>query len=190
MLTNNRAFTQLTTDKQFAQLGLVLVGVLAQVEAAIKPFVSAEPESGDDEAVVAPVQPTREEPRAQHKAVSRAPFPDRDHGGGGSGPDLGVAVSRVEVEGRDGDEKDRIRPSVERGSSPAPRPSSKKTDQGYETKIKKRKEREEVEGGSSKIKAGTKSRLPAGTKEVKSVKQKKKRKGGGDEFDNLFSSLL
>lgn len=162
--------------------------MLAQVEAAIKPFTPGDPEPENDEGV-APGQPTRDEADTQGKTVSRAVIPIADDGGGGfNGLDLGEAVARDEFEGDDSDDKmERTQPSAERGSSALPQPPFQKKIQREMMKTKKRKMQKEVEEGSSRMEM-TKSQLTK-TNEVKSVKKKKKRKGG-DEFDSLFSSLL
>lgn len=243
------SFTQLTADRQFAQLGLVLIGVLAQVEAAVAPFVPAEPDS---------------EPESKYRQLER----DRSgpagasvqqvEAGGAYGPktvaadtgdlDLGVAVSRDELDGGDFVQQ----PSVEPIPTPVPRvlsPTTKKgcPDDPDETKIKKRKkstsdsngrpsaevpeafpEQSEpikrpkklqagepkrrsteietfVEGSKNDASKSKKSKPHAvssrtGDKEPKTMtaldkskevkKPKKKKKKGGDEFDDLFSSLL
>ncbi|ROW12273.1 hypothetical protein VMCG_00514 [Cytospora schulzeri] len=167
------AFTQVAADRQFAQLGLALIGVLAQVEAAITPFVEAEPDTATDDEL--------DPPRVAHTAgvkgdVSVAlgtldPPP-------GLGDDLGVAISREELDDDDV-------PSKDETSLPPPGPSSRKGEK--KGTLPKPEEKSKAEGGQSRKGKGTEP-LRAGTKDGKKVKKKKRK--GGDEFDDLFSSLL
>lgn len=211
-----RAFAQLTADRQFAQLGLVLIGVLAQAEAAIAPLI---PEPEED---LVPVQ-SELGADIHGEAVARsADF------------DLGVAVSRDELLDGDGDN---VHPSIERVALPIPRvPPAKDTLNPDQTKDKKRKKlmteeeksataqgnskkrklsREAEEGFSTMEKTADTMRSFQANKQSKpelgngtsrtdkkskphteeetqaAPKPKKKRKQkGGDEFDDLFSSLL
>lgn len=213
------AFSQLTADRQFAQLGLVLVGVLAQIEAAMAHFVPAEPSKPPQEEKSGLV-------RAMHGSDASKSVNDAGE------LDLGVVVSREEL-----DDSDNMQPSVQRSPSPIPRLSSTKEqhDPGR-TKSNKRKkpkvessemvdETETISAASIAAENGRKLQaeekkpriakpatlvdelkesrqskrpkldsIPSTTREdeSKAIKKKstKKKKKGGDEFDDLFSSLL
>lgn len=167
-----RSFSQLAADNQFAQLGLVLLGVLAQVEAAIAPFLKAEPlpepEPAPPAVLPSAAQTTR--PLVKNDAGHLpAPF-----GIASVDIDLGVAVSRDELDDDDVD-----------AAPPDSRPMKKRKDPGLNsgsgnsTTLKKRN----ADGDVS-----PEPRIPS-SKGVKKIKKKKKRKGG-DEFDDLFSSLV
>lgn len=173
----HRAFTQLTAEKQFAQLGLVLIGVLAQVEAAIAPFVQQDATEIEDERERGSAQDT-----IKNKAVSKelalpAGLNVDDY-------DLGVAVSRDEL----GNEDD-IKLSIEQESSPMIKHRSLQKREKTEKSKATGREKIKVDVGSSK----SKEIQPVGSKHTDKVikeKKKKKKKKGGDEFDDLFSSLV
>ncbi|EOO02848.1 hypothetical protein UCRPA7_1629 [Phaeoacremonium minimum UCRPA7] len=143
------AFTQLAADNQYAPLGLVLLGVLAQIEAAMSPLVPTE-------VVAATVQ----SPLDAELSTQCTPSAISDVGASqGEAHDFGVAISRDEV----------------LDSSQASVPSEKS------------------EGMTAKSKSkGLQETAPLDPKDAgrpkKDKKKKKKRKG--DEFDDLFSSLL
>lgn len=237
LIPRHRAFTQLTADRQFAQLGLVLIGVLAQVEAAIG-------------SLLPPVEAERQ--------LEETTVPGQTEGGAGAHDDmavvvgaadfdLGVAVSRDDLrddddndDGDDGGDGD-VQPSIELMSPPSPRlppldaAKRRELDRVKDKKrkkprvqdedgeaiavpTKKRKASREAEDGSSTMArsanavpkeakkhnkalslehdrsrsrtSGTKlqPRTEGTARDAK--KPKKKKKKGGDEFDDLFSSLL
>ncbi|CAN8097479.1 unnamed protein product [Discula destructiva] len=230
------AFTQLTADRQFAQLGLVLIGVLAQVEAALALFTPAEPEpqperEPEQEDNVAPMQ-SGLGAEVQGEAVPRS-----------ADLDLGVAVSRDELPGGSGDDDDDddAQPSTEPFPSSIPRPALAKkrrdTDRTKDKKRNKPRDGEDSTTAPSGSPKGTKRRKVATaaeddssmmkgvadklslveaksqrrpeledaasrvvvpkpkthadkTMKVENKPKKKKKKKGGDEFDDLFSSLL
>lgn len=166
------AFTQVAADRQFAQLGLALIGVLAQVEAAIAPFVGTGPDTDTVDEL--------DRPGVAHTVGARgdvavalgslAPSP-------GLGDDLGVAISRDEIDHEDIASKDEI-------DLPLPRPSSRKEEKrGTVSKPEKSK----ADGRLPRKSQDTEPQR-TGLKDGKKVKKKKRK--GGDEFDDLFSSLL
>lgn len=217
------AFSQLTADRQFAQLGLVLIGVLAQVEATMAPYVPAEP---------TPLSP-KPQPAEMSGSVesARRPFEaSKTVADAGDLVDMGVAISRDAL-----DEETYVRPSVELSSS------TKEYRDTDETKGKKRKKskvdaaeiraemwelpseksdkRQKSPAGKLKFQSAEPQTLVEESKEPKKHKKpkldvsssltdkegpstktldeakvlkktKKKKKKGGDEFDDLFSSLL
>lgn len=224
-------FSHLTADRQFAHLGLVLIGVLAQVEAAMAPFVPADPTAPP------PPKPQLVGTSGSVGIVQGTVDASKAIADAGDSVDLGVAISRDEL-----DDETFVQPSIEPSSS-----IQEHHDTGNQTKGKKRKQslrnentksRAEVSGFSSEqweiaekrkkppaaenkpksAKPGSileelqeppkkrkkpkldissssladeQGRLTNTVDEAKAVKKaKKKKKKGGDEFDDLFSSLL
>lgn len=160
----------------------MLIGVLAQVEASLAPFLRpSEPEGEDrDEAGPGPA-----------RAVAARTAAGRE--GAGQEDDLGVAISREELDG-DGEEGEEGEAGVAlgaRSSSPTPAgrapPKEKRREKG-ELKGKKRF-RAADDPGSSRICKPDKTTRSESSRDEKKVKKKKKKKGG-DEFDDLFSSLM
>lgn len=191
---NNRAFTQLLADRQFAQLGLMLIGVLAQVEASLAPFVRpAEPLEGDNLDEKAGPDPAQA--AVARMAAGRAGGgPVASQVGGRSSldaayeDDLGVAISRDELGDDDeGEDEDVASRRARRPSPPAgqPPPKEKRREKG-ESKGKKRPRADDT--GSSTIGKPEKPARPESSRDEKKAKKKKKK--GGDEFDDLFSSLM
>lgn len=170
-------------DRQFAQLGLMLIGVLAQVEAALGPFLKpAEPE-GEPEGAVVPG------PDQVAAGIGARPDVSVTQRAGGmdaqQGDDMGVAISRDEL---GDDEADDIA-SRARHSSPPPEhppPKEKRSEKG-EARGKKRSRADDP--GSSRIDKPEKPVRPDSSRGEKKTKKKKKKKRG-DEFDDLFSSLV
>lgn len=169
----------------------MLIGVLAQVEAALAPFVrpAEPPEDGERaETGQAPAQAV-----VARMAAGRAGGPVAPQVGGGSSSslDLGVAISRDEL-GDDDDEgeedKDVASKRLRRPSPPTERPAPKeeRPDKG-ESKGKKRPRADDP--GSSRKGRPEKQIRPESSRDEKKPKKKKKKKGG-DEFDDLFSSLV
>lgn len=209
-ITNNieciRVFTQLAADRQFAQLGLVLIGVLAQVETAISPL-AREVSPLSEAAAEVPVESLHSatgsnvdadmlgEAVPREAAVSSPPkavFED-------TRLDLGVAVSRSEIEaGIISSNKSRRvaenQPSKEGDSSPIARPPVTRQERKPEDrkKPKKVKAKADVEADAEAPNTKDETRLQKNLgvlKDSKKVKKKRK-KTGGDEFDDLFSTLL
>lgn len=96
-------FSQLTADRQFAQLGLVLIGVLAQVEAAMAPFLPAEP---------SPKPQPEEKSLGSVRIGQETSAPKVVADAGDLEVDLGVAISRDEL-----DDGISVQPSIEPSSS-------------------------------------------------------------------------
>lgn len=172
MVVGDRAFTQLAADRQFAQLGLALIGVLAQVEAAIAPFVEAALEEGavGEEEPMGVVHAAGI--RGEDPPTSAILYPSLD-----SGDDLGVVISRDQLV----DDDDT---SLKGRDLPPPALSLRKQESSSESKAKTSK----GEGAMSRENMAAEPQR-TGPQEGKRAKKKKKRKGG-DEFDDLFSTLL
>lgn len=169
----------------------MLIGVLAQVQAAAAPLVPAAPSDGEE---ATGRRRTESGTRVQGEAVPRAAVSSPALDVGGSEDDLGVAVSRDEV----GEADHHVRPSVGRASSPSleERPVAGEEQRGERVKTRKRKRPEAEESSST---TGKRKALPPrveskeGDKTNKKKKKKKKERRGGDEFDefdDLFSSIL
>ena len=187
---SNSAFSQLAADNQFATLGIVLLGVLAQIRAACVKLVG---DSAAAAAVVPPPPAGVKRPDTESPVVAAA---DNLKGG--------AVVSREEAErqrrGKQGAAGKTPLPSSIPSSTPrpsltsssaAPRAErSKREDSGgvdsVETAIttSTKRPRAQTEEGARGKEQDTEHAQPPPTK-----KKKKKRKGG-DEFDNLFKSLF
>ena len=166
-----RAFTQLAADRQFAHLGLMLLGVLAQVDHAVAPFAPGLPddvvvvEMADAAPVVGAVadQDTEMEPAAS---------------------DMGVAVSRDEIMASI--EWD---PTAPRTTSSTPAQPQQRPLPPRSTSLPTRRVRElvtaQTRGG---VKTEPASKQPSLTPSFPPAKPPKKKKRG-DEFDDIFSSL-
>lgn len=169
------AFTQLAADNQYAQLGLALLGVLAQIDQAASPLAAREttvaatgPEAGDS------VEVAR---GAAGQAVPRVP----------EAADLGTAVSRADV-ARELD---------------AGRPSGADGDLGVAVLQRASDELRRGEDGRHDTAGQGRNKGPAksgkqkldefdelfGSLQPKSSSKRTKRKKR-DEFDDMFSSLL
>lgn len=164
----------------------MLIGVLAQVETAVAPFVKpAGPEGGDDgEGGPVPAQQVRAGIVERRRGDLVAP-----QVGTGQEDDMGVAISRDELDDDDEDEVEDVA-SVPRRSSPPPKQApvkEKRQERGGESKGKKRSRADDA--GSSRVGKPEKPNRPESSRDEKKVKKKKKKKGG-DEFDDLFSSLM
>lgn len=179
----------------------MLIGVLAQVEASLAPFVRpADPPGGRGDNAEAG-QDTAQTVVAR-MAAGRAEGPVALQVGGGKGSslgqsaghedDLGVAISRDELgddDDKDDDEED-VASRKARRPSPATeqqRPPKERRPEKGESKGKKRPRSDDP--GSSRIGRPEKPTRPESSRDEKKAKKKKKKKGG-DEFDDLFSSLM
>ncbi len=163
----NRAFTQLAADRQFAHLGLMLLGVLAQVDQAVAPFATGLP---DDMAVDEIVE-------ASPAVVPAVADQDTDMEPPTS--DMGVAVSR-----------DEIMASIERDPTTSSTPTQpQQPHPSRSTSLPTRHVRElataEARGG---VKTEPGSKQPSLTPGLPPAKPPKKKKRG-DEFDDIFGSL-
>ena len=168
LMVVSRAFTQLAADRQFAHLGLMLLGVLAQVDQAVAPFAPGLP---DDMAVVE---------TADTAPVVVPIAPDQDTEMEPAASDMGVAVSR-----------DEIMASIERDPT-APRTTSStpaQPQQPRSTSLPTRRVRElitaQTRGGVKTEPASKQSSLTPSLPPAKPPKKKKR----GDEFDDIFGSL-
>lgn len=160
----------------------MLIGVLAQVEAALAPFVmpTAEPEGGGDDAA-------GPDPAQQVQPGSVPGHVKESLGGAGQEDDLGVAISRDELGGdEDRDEGVTSRPRQSSPPEEHPHAKERKPEKG---KVRGKKRSRADDPGSSRITKPEKPTQPDSSRDEKKVK-KKKRKKGGDEFDDLFSSLV
>ncbi|KAB5558378.1 hypothetical protein GE09DRAFT_1221496 [Coniochaeta sp. 2T2.1] len=168
------AFTQLAADNQYAHLGLGLVGVLAQVNAAVEMLVP--PEETDGDAAVT----------AAGKTVTGKGITDAT-----DVPDMGVAISRGEI-GQRGSSKQvetqRSKPAVE--SHYSPKPGKTKGESVSSEKQRSTTTSGTVKEAPKRLKNRDEFDSLFDLLETKPAKKKKKRKTDGDEFDNLFSSLV
>lgn len=177
----HRAFTQVAADRQFAQLGLALIGVLAQVEAAMTPFVRAGPDADSDSDSAGDelgVSGRARAAGAEGDGVSVAVPGGLGRSASLGGDDLGVAISRDEL--GDDDAPARDEKSVPpQGGSP-----SRKDEKGDTVP---RRAKAKAEGGLARKR---KDAEPQRVDSKVEKKVKKRKKKGGDEFDDLFSTLL
>lgn len=174
LMTRHRVFSQLAADNQFAVLGIVLLGVLASVHSACvqvvgepepEPEVVAEAEVVSagirDAPAVMATQNTAAKPRGKGFQVAA---------------DFGQVVSREEVAAAAAAAAQTVTAPETSEEPPVKR---KKKDAG-ESSLKRR-----TDDGSEPAKKVAK-KLDQAAKD----KKKKKKKSKGDEFDDLFSSLV
>ena len=166
-----RAFTQLAADRQFAHLGLMLLGVLAQVDQAVAPFAPGLP---DDMAVVE---------MADTAPAVVVVVVDEDTEMEPAASDVGVAVSRDEIMASI--ERD---PTARRTTSSTPAQPQQPLP-SRSTSLPTRRVRElvtaQTRGG---VKTEPASKQPSLTPSLPPAKPLKKKKRG-DEFDDIFGSL-
>lgn len=182
MLTDDRAFTQLTANKQFAQLGLMLLGVLAQVDAAMAVF--AEGPVGERALEGEEVVGRGGAGRSDEVMVDVGVAVSREEAGiAVAREEAGVAVSREDVMGNPAARwvkepttmkvprhlKDETREIAGEG-----RPAAK--DQNKDRTKRKKAKVDEFDNIFASLE-----------KSAKRPKKKKKRKE--DEFDKLFAGL-
>ncbi|KAK4146359.1 uncharacterized protein C8A04DRAFT_25869 [Dichotomopilus funicola] len=174
------AFTQLAADKNFAQLGLMLLGVLAQIDQALAPFAPAPVNgaAGDvgQEAVVRP----------DELLGASAPNEDTEM----ADDVMGVAVSREEVMASiEGDD------TFPQTSASTPLPHSEEREP-FSPETRPQTISIPTHTVSSKKQLTSESRLErqnkaysTGPDEPAQLKKKKKKiKSGGDEFDDIFGT--
>ncbi|TLD23297.1 hypothetical protein PspLS_07252 [Pyricularia sp. CBS 133598] len=196
------SITQLAADNQFAPLGLLLLGVLSQVHSAVSlllPVDSAEQEvevtaSAEGKEIDMGVVVPRQEQSGQDR-----PSPHSQAGASKSPDDLGEAVMRDSL---DAGERDSARPKlaedvemtvVERKRPPKKDPSKRKKAVAATSGL----------GGpsagdlSAKSRSADEEKPKHKTKTTRkgmdvepTEKPKKKKRKKGDEFDDLFSSLM
>lgn len=233
-LTRLRAFSRLVADRRFAQLGLLLVGVLAQAHAALRDVLG---EAATDD----PLQGQGVAPPEGHMAAVVAVMDDqighgRPDGAPTNGPaatsrgvgadddddDLGEVIARATDDEDDGAATKTSKTTRQATQSarpppvPAPAPLAKKharlddadrdRSDSAEPRAKDARARagrtgeavlagacaekkRRVEDGSA-VAAKTDRARGADVHATKENKTKKKKKRGGDEFDDLFRGLL
>lgn len=186
-----RAFSQLTADNQFATLGVVLLGALAQVHAACAQLVGDAAADHDDSSAAA-----HGLPKPANNTTSAA------EGFGNAGDDAkqlalhvpsnqasrdlvpgrggGAVVSRDEVARA---EKLRRKKQKLEGGSGSLLESSETLD------LAKGDQKYGGDDTASKVKVDDTKNTPD-KRDLKPPKKKKKAKKGGDEFDNLFKGLF
>jgi len=173
-----RSFTQLTADRQFAHMGLMLLGVLAQVDNAVSPFAAA---------AAAAARPT---------ASAEEMFElNRSEGGRESLlgieartliPDIGTAVSREEVMMT---EVGAVRPQVLEGRECASPPPLHRRDQLRETTEVASPKEAERPRLKKKVKPSGDEFDDIFSGLEKPAKRPKKKRKKGDEFDDIFGGL-
>lgn len=160
-LNHSSAFTQLTADNQYAPLGLVLLGALAQLHTAISPLLPAAP----------PLRPlpASSARRIETPASTLAPAPEPPL-------DLGESVSRDEFGPAAPRERGAELAPVAGVSASAPAPKRAKSAQGRPGAVRatrnKDKDRDKGKG-----------------KDKDRVKKTKKKKAAGTDFSDIFGSL-
>ncbi|KAI1144090.1 hypothetical protein F5Y05DRAFT_407490 [Hypoxylon sp. FL0543] len=172
------AFSQLTADNQFAALGVVLLGSLAQVHAVcVRLAGDAAQEQGG----------TSSAPE-QASSIGPMTFPKESSGAGSSSAEPLVRLSRdgaPETPGLQGGgvvsrdavaraERLRAKDVRPKEESPAGKEHSRDDDDGA-TPVERQQK------GGSRVSDGLSAKPP---------KKKKKPKKGGDEFDDLFKGLF
>ncbi|EFQ28648.1 hypothetical protein CGRA01v4_07112 [Colletotrichum graminicola] len=155
------AFSQLAADSQHAALGLVLLGVLARINSAIAPLVPRQPKGGDA------MQPMANSSPSHRDAVTAKE--------GQTNPesmDLGVVISRDQMELT--------------AKPPGRRPTTKEDAKAVAAAPIASKKKRKLVGAPI-----TEPEPSRGVKETRSEKRPSKKKSKrGDEFSDLFSSLI
>ncbi|ORY63570.1 uncharacterized protein BCR38DRAFT_437181 [Pseudomassariella vexata] len=169
------AFSQLTADNQFATLGLMLFGVLAQVNAACAYLIVA----GDDaqqlpESGVATTVPLVTKKLQPVLGIVRDGKEDT--------VDLGRAVSREEIA-----REVAMRREAEAAEGVAVPTKKRRKEEAFDARREKIQRTEE---DSMVEKAGRGEKDKSSAPKEKEKKKKKKKGKKGDEFDDLFSSLF
>ncbi|KAL8370448.1 hypothetical protein RB595_000698 [Gaeumannomyces hyphopodioides] len=184
------AFTQLAADNQFAHLGLLLLGVLAQVHELVSlilpPRIRGDAADGAECAAASPLAIEARSVPAVGTAtlVPAAVSTHRD--------DLGVAVSRDNVAPAKCDVRSR---SDNEGMPLSSKKREKQTSpkSGLSEEASRGRDEETKPVGDGPLDASAakpKVKKKARKDDAKEEKKKKKKKKKGDEFDDLFSSLM
>lgn len=188
------AFSQLTADNQFATLGVVLLGALAQVNAACTGLIGEAAPAVEEQTSIssarelASITGTTTHLKDSSRAGSREPSFRPTYNGVPEVPRLqgGGVISRDEVARA---EKLR-RKNTQLDGRDETRPSNSlvnmRKEQGH---VYDAASGEKQHKSSSKGKAKQTDDAPSG-EEMKPTKKKKKTKKGGDEFDALFKGLF
>jgi ribonuclease MRP protein subunit RMP1 len=164
LMRTHRAFSQLAADNQFATLGLVLLGVLAQVNTACVHLVGERAET--DGLPTTPAEPIGSSKKKGQLRASGGVAADDDT------VDRGQVVSREEVA--------RSGKLLETTEGP---PAKRKTKGAGDVPPSQKKEQQNVVPKEDKATVGKE-------KSAKKKKNKGKKGKSGDEFDDLFSSLF
>ncbi|KAI0145902.1 hypothetical protein F4776DRAFT_382639 [Hypoxylon sp. NC0597] len=189
------AFSQLTADNQFATLGVVLLGALAQVNAACTGLIGEAAPAVEEQTSIsstrelASIAGTNTHLKDSSRAGSREPSFRPTYNGVPEVPRLqgGGVISRDEVARA---EKLRRKNTQLEGRDEARSSNSlgdMRKEQGHIYDAASREEQQHKI--SSKGKARGTDDAPNG-EEMKPTKKKKKTKKGGDEFDALFKGLF
>ncbi|KAK3494523.1 uncharacterized protein B0T23DRAFT_419231 [Neurospora hispaniola] len=191
------AFSQLSADRQFAHLGLLLLGVLAQVDKALSAFASVPIGENDDAAANEAAEDRGPNLNATVMGQLADDVPNQRHN------DIGVAVSREELlammlestasgptEGSLArrDARDQPLPTTETDFGAPPPPVTGENRQGKNKSGKKRPRDDEDDENDDEDKDDFSSGL---TPPVSEKKKKKKRKTGDDgtDIDDIFASF-
>ncbi|KAI1281260.1 hypothetical protein F5Y07DRAFT_354143 [Xylaria sp. FL0933] len=212
------AFSQLTADPQFAPLGLVLLGALAQIQAAcdiaaprpapilLSPFVGDIPAGAESQSLNNKNAPTATAtpPVAEHTAASLVPEPGPKTNesaippGGKKDGDTersgGKAISRADVEramAQQRNDKEAVKAAKTERDSPTVMPTD------LAMTAARPPSKRQVSGGADEAvsrpikKTKTVVATRDGDKSRGADKEKKKKKvKKGDEFDDLFKGLF
>ncbi|KAI1393474.1 uncharacterized protein F4822DRAFT_423942 [Hypoxylon trugodes] len=171
------AFSQLAADNQFATLGVVLLGALAQVNAACTRVVGETAAEEENAASTTVREPSATAP-VKELSNSSGTEPSNRQGGAVISRD---AVEKLRRKNAVSEEKKAQLPSDTRSDT------TKKTKDHDDDAISTGKQR----GVTTKTKAKDADNAPSSEEKVKPPKKKKKtKKGGGDEFDALFKGLF
>lgn len=205
LTSTDSAFTQLSADRQFAHLGLMLLGVLAQVDKALAPFAPL-PKDAPIEAAKQTAAVSDADLRARqlnqipsrsnaNNPLSESTVSHQDLDAEGD-TDMGVAVSRDDV----------ALQSIEQGAatrstsapaqaltqtqtqSPTPDPATNTSRKPATPHPRSDTESEPPPPRRTAATAGTESKsgIPGA---AGGGKPKKKKASTGDEFDDIFGSL-
>ncbi|OTA93310.1 hypothetical protein M434DRAFT_11720 [Hypoxylon sp. CO27-5] len=188
------AFSQLTADNQFATLGVVLLGALAQVNAACTGLIGEAAPAAEEQTRISSareltsIASTTTHLKDSSRAGSREPSFHPTHDGIAEMPSLqgGGVISRDEVARA---EKLRRRNIQLEGRDEARSSNSlgnRKMEQGDVYDVASGEKQHKP---SLKSKARRPDDAPS-SEEMKPTKKKKKTKKGGDEFDALFKGLF
>lgn len=174
MLTGGcRAFTQLSADRQFAHLGLMLLGVLAQVDQAVAPFAPVSASSQDETAEQAPA--------LGNTAAAEQPAPDQDVEMS-MATDVGVAVSREE-----------IMASIEQDSTPTFTQLSTQPTRPHprSTSLPTNPPARQIKNLTDQTRGGIHTEPASKEPSLDPTKPKKKKpaRKRGDEFDAIFGAF-
>ena len=203
LINPNRAFTQLTADRQFAHLGLMLLATLAQVDHAVSPFAPGPSTTDNDE----------QEDLAKSSSIPTDNGKDKTTSMDQQSPmgeDIGVAISRDDFLATTRNTRQAIEVDMELDTD-TPAQTAKYTkkiakvdleeqeDTREVTIIKKKKRTREEDQSTvdvekktkvSATKVTTTKTSSSSTTATIKEKKKKQRKKAGDEFDDIFGGLL